>query len=69
MLDANQTSKLFFSRGGIKTHTMEWLRLQTGMDDPFISMFGHRSPTTTILKVSDIDYVLKFIPKVLLHGL
>jgi hypothetical protein len=57
MIDANQTSKECFSSKGIKTHSIEWLRIEHGMDDPFIDHFGRRPLTTTINNNRDIDYV------------
>lgn len=57
-LDANQTSTSCYSKGTAKHHTIEWLRLETGLDDPFIQIHGHRPTTTTIHPNRDIDYVL-----------
>ena len=47
MLDANQTLGECFKKDKIKQHTVEWLRLQRGMDDPFIQLMGHRPNSTT----------------------
>ncbi len=57
-LDANQTSQSCYTKGDIKMHTIEWLRLETGMDDPFIQSQGTQPTTTTLHPGRDIDYIL-----------
>lgn len=58
MLDANQTLGECFKGDKLKQHTVEWLRLQRGMDDPFIQFMGHRPNSTTVTPCRDIDWVL-----------
>jgi len=57
-LDTNQTPKDCIRQQKIKPYTIEWLKCQTGMDDPFITIYGHRPYTATIHQGRDIDYVL-----------
>jgi hypothetical protein len=57
MIDANQASIECVNSKGIKPHSIEWLRVEHGLDDPFIEPFGGRPPTTTINNGRDIDFV------------
>jgi hypothetical protein len=57
MIDANQASKEFISKHGTKLHSIEWLRLEHGLDDPFIDHFGKCPSMTTVHKNRDIDYI------------
>jgi hypothetical protein len=45
-------------QGKVKNHTIEWLSITTGLDNPFITKFGQRPSTTTIHPDRDIDYIL-----------
>jgi hypothetical protein len=57
MIDANQASHECVTTKGVKLHSIEWLRLEHGLDDPFIEPFGRRPPTTTINNGRDIDFI------------
>lgn len=57
MVDANQTHQECYTNKGIKPHSIEWLRIEHGLDDPFVTHFGQRPPTTTINNNRDIDYI------------
>jgi hypothetical protein len=56
-LDAKQTSKSCYTTKGVKPYTIKWLKIVTGMDDPFIKLHGSRPPTTTIHKDCGIDTI------------
>jgi hypothetical protein len=58
MIDANQSLSECFSGKDIKPFSIEWLRLQRGMDDPFIQLLQSRPNSTTIHPNRDIDYIL-----------
>jgi hypothetical protein len=60
MLDANQSLADCFSGSSIKPYSIEWLRLQRGLDDPFIQLVGRRPNSTTYNPNRDIDYVLTY---------
>jgi hypothetical protein len=60
MLDANQSSAECRSGSPIKPFSIEWLRLQRGMDDPFIQLMQSCPNSTTIHPNRDIDYVLTY---------
>jgi hypothetical protein len=57
MVDANQSHQECFTNKGVKIHSIEWLRIEHGLEDPFVSHFGKRPPTTTINNNRDIDYI------------
>jgi hypothetical protein len=57
MVDANQASHECITSKGVKKYSIEWLRLEHGMDDPFTYHFGKRPPTTTINNGRDIDFI------------
>jgi hypothetical protein len=57
MIDANQASNECVTTKGVKQHSIEWLRQEHGLDDPFTEHFGRRPPTTTINNGRDIDFV------------
>jgi endonuclease/exonuclease/phosphatase family metal-dependent hydrolase len=57
-LDANQTSRACYTSKGTKPHTIEWRKIETGMDDPFIKLHGNPPPATTLHPHRDIDYIL-----------
>jgi hypothetical protein len=58
MINANQSLSECFSGKIIKPFSIEWLRLQRGMDDPFIQLMQARPNSTTIHPNWDIDYIL-----------
>jgi hypothetical protein len=58
MLDANQSLSECFPGKTIKPYTIEWLRIQRGMDDPFIHLMNSRPNSTTIFPNHDIDFIL-----------
>jgi hypothetical protein len=41
MIDTNQSLAKCYNSKGVKPFSIEWLRLQKGMDDPFIQLVGH----------------------------
>ncbi len=55
MIDANQASIECVNSKGIEPHSIEWLRVEHGLDDQLIEHFGRRPPTTTINNGRDID--------------
>ncbi len=57
-IDANQTPQESLTRNGLKKYSIEWLRQEYGMQDPFVELCSTRPPTTTIHPNRDIDYVL-----------
>ncbi len=57
-LDANQTPKEYYKADTLKTDTIEWLRQEHGLIDPFMEMFQQRPQSTTIHQKRDIDYIL-----------
>jgi hypothetical protein len=58
LLDANQTPRECHTSQNIKKHSIEWLKMEHGLDDPFIELCGQRPPTTTLHPGRDIDYIL-----------
>jgi len=60
MLDANQTASECFKGHKLKPYSIEWLRLQGGMDDLFINILNARPNSTTVIPNRDIDYVLTY---------
>lgn len=59
-IDANQTPKECVKRNSIIRHTIEWLKMEYNMSDPFIDMIGSRPPSTTLTPHRDIDYILTY---------
>jgi hypothetical protein len=59
-VDANQSVSECHSNMGLKTHTIEWLRIEHGLDDPFITLQGSRPTSTTNTPHRDIDYILTY---------
>jgi hypothetical protein len=47
MIDANQTYDECFVNSVVKSYSIEWLQIQRGMVDPFVSLFGCRPNSTT----------------------
>jgi len=60
MLDANQSFSECFKGQTVKPYSIEWLRIQRGMEDPFIKLLNSRPNSTTIIPNRDIDYVLTY---------
>jgi hypothetical protein len=60
MIDANQTPKESKTKATIKQHSIEWLRVEYGLTDPFIELVRGRPNTTTTTAGRDIDYVLTY---------
>jgi hypothetical protein len=60
MLDANQSYAECFRGSRVRPYSIEWLRLQRGMDDPFISLMQARPNSTTFTPMRDIDYILTY---------
>jgi hypothetical protein len=60
MLDANHSLQDFFNSKGLKKHSIEWLRIQHGMDDPFISLAGSRPKSSTLIPNRHINFVLTY---------
>jgi len=58
MLDANQTYQECTSMSSIKPHSIKWLRIRHGMDDPFRQLLDSRPYSTT--QTCDIDWVLTY---------
>jgi hypothetical protein len=58
MLDANQSLADCFSGKRVKPYSIEWLRLQCGLDDLFIQLVSSRPNSTTLTPNHDIDYIL-----------
>jgi hypothetical protein len=46
--------------GVIQKYTIEWLREEYSLDDPFIDIMGKRPQTTTKHPDRDIDYILTY---------
>jgi len=60
MLDANQSYEECFAHGKLKPYSIEWLCLQHGMTDPFVSITGSRPNSTTLTPNRDIDFIYTF---------
>jgi hypothetical protein len=60
MLDANQSLQDCYSGNSIKPYSIEWLRIQRGLVDPFISLAGSRPRSTTLTPQRDINFILTF---------
>jgi hypothetical protein len=56
-LDANQTPGECHTSTGLKKHSIEWLKVEHDLSDPFVEITGNRPPTTTMSKGRDIDYI------------
>jgi hypothetical protein len=59
-IDANQTPTECYTKAGIKIHTIEWLKTEHGLDDPFLMLHDARPSSTTITPNRDIDYILTY---------
>jgi hypothetical protein len=60
MIDPNQSSKECFSGNQIKPFFIEWLHLQRGLEDPFITLAGCRPNSMTTTANRDIDFILTY---------
>lgn len=60
MLDANQTPAECYQSKKLKPFSIEWLKLQRGMDDPFVQLVNQCPNSTTLTPNRDIDYKLTF---------
>ncbi len=60
MVDANQSLAECSISTGIKPHSIEWLRLQMGMDGPFIQLMGRHPNSMTQTPNRDIDFILTY---------
>jgi hypothetical protein len=60
MLDANQSHGECFAGGKLKPFSIEWLRIQHGMTDPFVNILGSRPNSTTLTPNRDIDFIYTF---------
>jgi hypothetical protein len=60
MIDANQSVAECYSSNGLKPFSIEWLRIQRGMIDPFIAITQQRPNSITLTPNRDIDYILMF---------
>jgi hypothetical protein len=58
MLDANQSPSDCYTGKIIKPFSIEWLRIERGLDDPFLMLIGSLPNSTTTTPQRDIDYVL-----------
>jgi hypothetical protein len=56
-IDANQTPAECFSKSTLKPFSIEWLRQEHAMSDPFSDIFSKRPSTTTVTPNRDIDYI------------
>ncbi len=59
-IDTNQTSLKSHNASGPKPHSIEWLHMEHGMDDPFEKIHGDRPSSTTLTPNRDIDYILTY---------
>lgn len=59
-LDANQSTSDCYRGDRVMDHTIEWLRLEHGLSDPFIQLMGRRPNSTTTQPNRDIDYVFTY---------
>jgi hypothetical protein len=60
MLDANQSYDNCFSGDTLKPYSIEWLRTQRGMPDPFVQKTGSKPNSTTLTPNRDIDFIYTF---------
>jgi hypothetical protein len=58
MIDANQTINECKTKNSIITHSIEWLRIEYDLTDPFVDIMGKRPDSTTLTSGRDIDYIL-----------
>jgi len=58
MVDANQASHECYSSTDVRPYTIEWLKIQCNLSDPFIDLVGKRPSSTTQIPNRDIDYIL-----------
>lgn len=59
-IDANQTPNGSKNGINVKHASIEWLKKEHGVDDPFIDLHGNRPPSTTKILHRDIYYILTF---------
>jgi hypothetical protein len=59
-IDANQTPTECYSKSTIRQYSIEWLRREHGLGDPFIEFINQRPPSTTKNPGRDIDYTLTY---------
>jgi hypothetical protein len=60
MLDANQTMRDCYKGSSVKKYSIEWLRLERGLTDPFVHLMNNRPNSTTTTPNRDINYVFTF---------
>jgi hypothetical protein len=53
-IDANQTSLESHNASGPKPHSIEWLRMEHGMDDPFEKLHGDRPSSITVFHCNEM---------------
>lgn len=58
VVDANQTLKECYKGNQLRPHSIEWLHLQGGLDDPFVRLTGAHPHSTTLTPLRDIDFIL-----------
>jgi hypothetical protein len=58
MINANQTVNECQKKNSIIAHSIEWLRIEYDLTDPFIDIIGSRPSSTTLTTGRDIDYIL-----------
>ena len=59
MIDANQSHDDCFTKfPTVKPFSIKWLRVQCGMDDPFVQLVGRRPNSTTQTPNRNIDFIL-----------
>jgi hypothetical protein len=58
MLDANQSQQDCYNSKGVINFSIQWLKNERGLDDPFVQLIGHRPNSTTLFPNHDIDYIL-----------
>jgi hypothetical protein len=59
-INANQTPTECYSKSTVRQYSIEWLRREHGLDDPFIELINQRPPSTTKNPGRDIDYILTY---------
>ena len=60
MIDAIQTVDDCYSGSKLKPFTIKWLRIQRGLEDPFIKLMGSRPNSTTQTPNRPINFFLTF---------
>jgi len=60
MIDAIQTVDDCYSGSKLKPFTIKWLRIQRGLEDPFIKLMGSRPNSTTQTPNRPINFILTF---------